>query len=60
MPILPDGGGGLLPGGYRRRKGVKKITRKLMGVTRLRDTPISTFMSKLDRDIRDPVFLSDG
>jgi peptide chain release factor 3 len=30
-----------------------------MEVTRLRDTPIITFMNKLDRDIRDPVELMD-
>ena len=32
-------------------KGVEDRTRKLMEVTRLRDTPILTFMNKLDRDI---------
>ncbi|MFP1558069.1 hypothetical protein ACLB1T_16440 [Escherichia coli] len=31
---------------------LKDRTRKLMEVTRLRDTPILTFMNKLDRDIR--------
>jgi peptide chain release factor 3 len=36
-------------------KGVEDRTRKLMEVTRLRDTPILTFMNKLDRDIRDPM-----
>lgn len=30
-----------------------------MEVTRLRDTPILTFMNKLDRDIRDPMELMD-
>lgn len=40
-------------------KGVEDRTRKLMGVTRLRDTPILTFMNKLDRDIRDPMELLD-
>ena len=30
-----------------------------MEVTRLRDTPIITFMNKLDRDIRDPMELLD-
>lgn len=30
-----------------------------MEVTRLRDTPILTFMNKLDRDIRDPMELLD-
>ncbi len=45
--------------GDRRRKGVEDRTRKLMEVTRLRDTPILTFMNKLDRDIRDPMELMD-
>ncbi|MFP1734577.1 peptide chain release factor 3 [Lonsdalea quercina] len=40
-------------------KGVEDRTRKLMDVTRLRDTPILTFMNKLDRDIRDPMELLD-
>lgn len=40
-------------------KGVEDRTRKLMEVTRLRDTPIITFMNKLDRDIRDPMALLD-
>ncbi|SBT16752.1 Peptide chain release factor 3 [Marinomonas gallaica] len=40
-------------------KGVEARTRKLMEVTRLRDTPIVTFMNKLDRDIRDPMDLLD-
>ncbi|MDW6091979.1 peptide chain release factor 3 [Vibrio rhizosphaerae] len=40
-------------------KGVEDRTRKLMEVTRLRDTPIVTFMNKLDRDIRDPMELLD-
>lgn len=40
-------------------KGVEDRTRKLMEVTRLRDTPILTFMNKLDRDIRDPMELLD-
>ncbi|MDA9556801.1 peptide chain release factor 3 [Vibrio sp.] len=40
-------------------KGVEARTRKLMEVTRLRDTPIVTFMNKLDRDIRDPMELLD-
>ncbi|RMF17589.1 MAG: peptide chain release factor 3 [Gammaproteobacteria bacterium] len=40
-------------------KGVEERTIKLMEVTRLRDTPILTFMNKLDRDIRDPVELLD-
>jgi peptide chain release factor 3 len=40
-------------------KGVEDRTIKLMEVTRLRDTPILTFMNKLDRDTRDPVDLMD-
>lgn len=40
-------------------KGVEDRTRKLMEVTRLRETPILTFMNKLDRDIRDPMALLD-
>ncbi|WP_018690725.1 peptide chain release factor 3 [Algicola sagamiensis] len=40
-------------------KGVEDRTIKLMEVTRLRDTPIVTFMNKLDRDIRDPIELMD-
>ncbi|WP_115717430.1 peptide chain release factor 3 [Gallaecimonas mangrovi] len=40
-------------------KGVEDRTIKLMEVTRLRDTPILTFMNKLDRDIRDPMELMD-
>ncbi|WMQ74425.1 MAG: Peptide chain release factor RF3 [Sodalis sp.] len=40
-------------------KGVEDRTRKLMEVTRLRDTPILTFMNKVDCDIRDPMELLD-
>jgi len=40
-------------------KGVEARTIKLMEVTRLRDTPIVTFMNKLDRDTRDPIELMD-
>jgi peptide chain release factor 3 len=40
-------------------KGVEARTIKLMEVTRLRDTPIVTFMNKLDRDIKDPFELLD-
>lgn len=40
-------------------KGVEARTIKLMEVTRLRTTPIVTFMNKLDRDIRDPLELLD-
>ncbi|WNO61509.1 peptide chain release factor 3 [Rheinheimera sp. MMS21-TC3] len=40
-------------------KGVEERTIKLMEVARLRDTPILTFMNKMDRDIRDPIDLLD-
>ena len=40
-------------------KGVEDRTIKLMEVCRLRDTPILTFINKLDRDIRDPIELLD-
>lgn len=40
-------------------KGVEERTVKLMEVTRLRATPIVTFINKMDRDIRDPVDLLD-
>ncbi|RUO28970.1 peptide chain release factor 3 [Aliidiomarina sedimenti] len=40
-------------------KGVETRTIKLMDVTRLRDTPILTFMNKVDRDTRDPFELLD-
>lgn len=40
-------------------KGVEERTVKLMEVTRLRSTPIITFMNKMDRDTRDPVGLMD-
>ncbi len=40
-------------------KGVEDRTVKLMNVCRLRDTPIMTFVNKLDRDIRDPIELLD-
>jgi peptide chain release factor 3 len=40
-------------------KGVEDRTSKLMEVTRLRDTPILTFMNKLDRETRDPLELMD-
>ncbi len=40
-------------------KGVEDRTIKLMEVCRLRDTPIITFMNKLDRDIREPIELLD-
>ena len=40
-------------------KGVEDRTIKLMDVCRLRDTPIISFVNKLDRDIRDPIELLD-
>jgi peptide chain release factor 3 len=40
-------------------KGVEDRTMKLMEVCRLRDTPILTFINKLDREGRDPVNLLD-
>ena len=40
-------------------KGVEERTIKLMDVCRLRDTPILSFVNKLDRDIRDPIELLD-
>ncbi len=41
-------------------KGVESQTKKLMEVCRLRDTPILTFINKLDREGRDPLeLLSD-
>ncbi|XOD70410.1 MAG: peptide chain release factor 3 [Sodalis sp. (in: enterobacteria)] len=40
-------------------KGVEDRTRKLIEITRLRNTPILTFMNKVDRDIRDPIELLD-
>jgi peptide chain release factor 3 len=40
-------------------KGVEERTIKLMDVCRLRDTPIMTFVNKLDRDGRPPIELLD-
>ena len=40
-------------------KGVENRTIKLMDVCRLRDTPIISFINKMDREIRDPVELLD-
>jgi peptide chain release factor 3 len=40
-------------------KGVEKRTIKLMDVCRLRDTPIITFINKLDRDGQEPIDLLD-
>ncbi|MDP6374260.1 MAG: peptide chain release factor 3 [Pseudomonadales bacterium] len=40
-------------------RGVEPRTIKLMEVCRLRDTPILTFVNKLDRETRDPIELMD-
>ena len=40
-------------------KGVEERTIKLMEVCRLRDTPIMTFINKMDREGRDPIELMD-
>jgi peptide chain release factor 3 len=40
-------------------KGVEDRTIKLMDVCRLRDTPIVSFINKMDRDIRDPIDVLD-
>lgn len=40
-------------------KGVEARTIKLMEVCRLRDTPILSFINKMDRDIREPIDLLD-
>ncbi|MDX1518554.1 MAG: peptide chain release factor 3 [Gammaproteobacteria bacterium] len=40
-------------------KGVEERTRKLMEVCRLRDTPIITFINKLDREGKEPLELLD-
>ena len=40
-------------------KGVEQRTVKLMEVCRLRDTPILTFINKLDREVRDPIDVLD-
>ncbi len=40
-------------------KGVEPRTIALMNVCRMRDTPIISFINKLDRDIRDPIELLD-
>jgi peptide chain release factor 3 len=40
-------------------KGVEERTIKLMNVCRMRDTPILSFINKMDRDIRDPIELLD-
>ena len=40
-------------------KGVEEQTIKLLNVCRMRDTPILTFMNKMDRETRDPLELLD-
>ncbi|WP_026471867.1 peptide chain release factor 3 [Alkanindiges illinoisensis] len=40
-------------------KGVEERTIKLMEVCRMRDTPIISFVNKMDREIRDPLELLD-
>ena len=40
-------------------KGVEERTVKLMDVCRLRDTPIMTFVNKMDREGRDPIDVMD-
>ena len=40
-------------------KGVEAQTIKLLDVCRMRDTPIVTFMNKMDREVRDPLELLD-
>lgn len=40
-------------------KGVEDRTIKLMEVCRMRDTPIITFINKMDREIREPIELLD-
>ena len=40
-------------------KGVEDRTIKLMDVCRLRDTPIISFINKMDRDMRDPIEVMD-
>ncbi len=40
-------------------KGVEERTIKLMDVCRMRDTPIISFVNKLDREIREPLELLD-
>ena len=38
-------------------KGVEAQTIKLLNVCRMRNTPIITFMNKMDREVREPVDL---
>ena len=39
--------------------GVEEMTRRLIEVCRQRDTPIITFINKMDREVRDPLELMD-
>jgi len=39
--------------------GVEEMTRRLIEVCRQRDTPIITFINKMDREVRDPLELLD-
>lgn len=40
-------------------KGIEERTKKLIDVTRIHNTPIITFINKLDRDSREPIELLD-
>ncbi len=40
-------------------KGVEERTIKLMDICRLRDTPIFSFVNKMDREVRDPIEVMD-
>ncbi|AEO08310.1 peptide chain release factor 3 [Buchnera aphidicola] len=40
-------------------KGIEERTKKLIEVTRIQNTPIITFINKLDRDSREPISLLD-
>jgi len=40
-------------------KGVEARTHKLMDICRMRDTPVMTFINKLDRESREPIELLD-
>ncbi len=40
-------------------KGVEERTIKLMDVCRLRDTPVFSFVNKMDREVRDPIDILD-
>ncbi|KEY91029.1 peptide chain release factor [Candidatus Photodesmus blepharus] len=41
-------------------KGIEDRTRKLIKITRLRKTPIITFVNKLDRDVQEPMEILDA